>query len=126
MKENIIVDVYGNRKIAIKGIGKMYYQDGFPIPMAVEQLKEHGVEVSMLHVADELLKNGFPKKRVIAIICDDMIEGDDRVDIALIEGFCDSDYEGQRKMIFEYLFSSVDEAKDWTKGKLTKLYEESV
>ncbi len=47
------------KAIIIGGIGKLYYQDGFPIPMAISHLKKQGVSVSILHIADELLKNGW-------------------------------------------------------------------
>lgn len=34
----ILVESFGERKICINGVGKMFYQDGFPISIAVKEL----------------------------------------------------------------------------------------
>lgn len=49
----------------LKGIGKMYYQMGFPILMAIEHFKEQGYNVSYLHIADELYKHGWQERAII-------------------------------------------------------------
>ena len=112
MKGEIRVEDFNGRKIAIKGIGKLFYQDGFPISMAISELKNKGIEVSMLHVADECLKNGWSPKTTINKLKADFEDDIDRneIDVELLEKFCHAEYEDQREMIFNYLFSSREEA----------------
>jgi len=105
----------GDRKIVIGGVGKLFYQDGFPISICVTKLKAEGYEVSILHVADECMKNGWSAKTTynkIKVDFEDDIEGamlkvEDKpssYDWELLYQFCHSEYERQRDMIFEYLF----------------------
>ena len=108
MKKGIVVTNIGGRKIAIKGVGKMFFQDGFPISMAVSELKKKGAEVSILHVADECMKNGWsPKTTLNKLKADfeDDIDGNN-YDIDGLEKFCYAEYEDQREMIFQYLFGN--------------------
>ena len=60
--KNLLVEQIGGRKICLKGVGKFFYQDGLPISISVSELKKKGIEVSILHVADECLKNGWNAK----------------------------------------------------------------
>lgn len=108
MKDKILVEEFGGRKIAIKGIGKMFYQGGFPISMAVSEFKKQGVEVSILHVADECLKNGWSAKTTFNKLKADFEEDIDgnEIDLGLLEKFVWASYEDQREMIFQYLFGS--------------------
>lgn len=126
---DLVVETFGGRRICIKGVGKLFYQEGFPISMAISELKKKGVEVSMLHVADECMNNGWSSKTTISKLkgeCDIDIENSmNGIDWDQIELFCkmgdqpyygdQGGYEKQREMIFNYLFgSSTDEVK---KGK---------
>lgn len=115
-----IVEV-GDRKIVIGGVGKFFYQDGLPVSMSVTRLKAEGFEVSILHVADECMKNGWNAKttfnKIKADFEDDMEEAMLKMegkppsyDWAVLRTFCYADYDAQRAMIFEYLF----------KGDMTK------
>lgn len=104
--DRIYVDDFSGRRIAYKGIGKLFFQEGFPISMSVSELRKKGIEVSIFHVADECLKNGWSAKttfnKLVADFADD-IDGNN-FDIDSLERFCFSSYEDQRKMIFQYLF----------------------
>lgn len=108
MKSDIVVEQFGDRFICIKGVGKLFYQDGFPISMAVSILKEKGVEVSIFHVADECMKNGWSAKTTINKLKADFDDDIDKNNFDLDEliKFCNSEYEEQREMIFNYLFKS--------------------
>lgn len=98
----------GDRTIVVKGIGKMFYQDGFPIAMSVSFFRSKGFEPSLLHIADELLKNGWSAERVCRTIetsfQEDIETGIHDYDSLQVQHFCFSTYEGQREMIFDYLF----------------------
>lgn len=65
MIDKIEVIEIGDRMICVKGIGKLFYQEGFPIYMSIDILKEKGIEVSLLHIADELYKNGWEPKTIL-------------------------------------------------------------
>lgn len=105
----LIQDFFG-KKICLRGVGKMFYQEGFPVSMAVSKFKEQGIEVSLFHVADECLKNGWSAKTTINKLKSDFEDAIESVeyDFESLELFCNSDYETQREMIFEYLFKGKD------------------
>lgn len=115
MNNGIVVEQFGDRLIAIKGIGKMFFQEGFPISMSVVELQKKGIEVSILHVADECLKNGWSAETTKRKLVDDFQDSLEILDENLLDCFCDSDYETQREMIFQYLFGSS--SKDVIDGK---------
>lgn len=103
----------GSRVIIIKGIGKMFYQEGFPISLGVSRCKELGYEVSYLHIADELLKNGWKPETVLKRLGEDnqdALKGEERVPLDLIREFVFKEYEDQREMIFNYLFKDKEHA----------------
>ena len=108
MKEEFNVIEIRHRKILVKGVGKLFYQEGYPISMAVSEFKKRGVEVSLLHVADECLKNGWSAKTTISKLKEDFKDDIDGnvFNIYELELFCESSYETQREMIFNYLFTS--------------------
>jgi len=106
----------GRRKIAF-GIGKLFFESGFPISMAITELAAKNIEVSIFHVADECMKNDWSAKTTFNKIKADF-EGEN-FDSTELQSFCESDYETQRKMIFNYLFTSQEEAITWGKNNLT-------
>lgn len=120
MKPEFKVEEIDGRKICIGGVGKLFYQDGFPISLSVSKFKSKGIEVSMFHVADECLKNGWSAKTTLnklkADLSDD-IDGN-TYDIPLLEKFIYSTYEGQREMIFQYLFGGEEIAKTFLRDKI--------
>lgn len=126
MKGDFLIEQFGERAICLKGIGKMFYQDGFPISMSVDEMSKKGIEVSMLHVADECLKNGWSAKTTISKLREDF---EIKTDWDLLERFCNSTYEEQREMIFEYLFGvstnevrsgQKEEPLNWFKNKCAR------
>lgn len=118
MKSDIIVEQFGDRFICIKGVGKLFYQDGFPISMAVSILKERGVEVSIFHVADECMKNGWSAKTTINKLRADFEDDIDKnkFDLNVLITFCNSEYEDQREMILNYLFKSELEKQNFIRN----------
>jgi len=113
--DDINIFDFDGRLVAIGGIGKLFYESGFPISMSVSELRKRGIEVSMLHVADECMKNGWSAKTTIAkLVADfeDDIDGNS-VNLDDLIKFCNSSYEEQREMIFEYLFKSADSAREF-------------
>lgn len=114
------VEQFGDRWICIGGVGKMFYQDGFPISMSISELKKKGIEVSIYHVADECLKHGWSAKTTISKIKADLVDDIDKNSVSVedLELFCNSDYETQREMIFQYLFGERETAYNWLKEKI--------
>lgn len=102
------------RLIIVGGIGKMYYQEGFPMSIAAKEMSKKGIEVSWFHIADELLRNGFKPERALSRIKEDIADsaGECKVDIEAIEKFIFATYEDSREMIFNYLFKSREEAME--------------
>lgn len=122
---DFLIEDFGDRKIVIKGVGKLFYQEGFPISMSVSEFKKKGVEVSIFHVADECLKNGWSAKTTYNKIKSDFeddIDGN-KIDTKQLELFCYSDYETQREMIFQYLFNSESSVVSKDKEKINELFK---
>lgn len=109
-----VIEIEG-RYIVVKGVGKSFYQDGFPISMSISLLKSKNYEVSILHVADECMKNGWSPKTTYNKISADFADDIDKneVDLEILKKFCYASYEDQRDMIFNYLFKNREEAKKW-------------
>lgn len=107
MASNFSVHQFGDRTICIGGVGKQFYQDGIPISITVSEFKKMGIEVSLFHVADECLNNGWSKETTLSKLKEDFADDiDDNVyDIELLEKFVYSTYEDQREMIFDFLFN---------------------
>ena len=105
-----------NKKIVLDGVGKRFYQDGIPISITIEDCNSEGVEVSMLHVADELLKQGWKPKTVLNKLEEEKsLDIINVMDMANVKEFCFADYETQREMIYNYLFGNEDKQKSLAK-----------
>ena len=89
----------------------MFFQEGLPIPIAIDRLKEQGYEVSILHVADECLKNGWSPETTVKKLREDFADSLEVLDVKQLRKFCYACYEDQRDMIFNSLFKSIEEAK---------------
>jgi hypothetical protein len=129
MNKDFLIEKIGDRTICLKGIGKMFFQEGFPISMAVSILKKKGIEVSIIHVADECLKNGWSPKTTFNKLKVDFEDDTENntYDLKLLKMFCNSSYEEQREIIFQYLFNtSTDSVRNnknniplnWLKSKI--------
>lgn len=127
-----------NKTICVGGLGKLFYQDGFPIQIGIDLLKEKGIEVSLLHIADELYKHGWEERAILGAFQTDT--GKDFDEIEKIKEFIkightneleidsrdktklpsnyqfiysSGGYEAQREMLFESLFNySSNNAKE--------------
>lgn len=102
--------VIGKRKIIIQGIGKMFFQDGFPISMAIDKFTNSGMEISILHVADECLKNNWSRETTLRKLTDEFNDDPNKQkwDQKLLSDFVFSSYEEQRHMLFDYLFKAQE------------------
>lgn len=120
MNTDFKIEEIEGRKICIGGIGKLFYQDGFPISLSVSKFKSKGIEVSILHVADECLKNGWSAKTTLNKLKADLSDDIDGniYDIPLLEKFIYSTYEEQREVIFQYLFGGEETAKSFLRDKI--------
>ncbi len=102
--------------VVIRGVGKMYYQEGLPIGITISRLESEGYKVSVLHIADELLKEGWKPERVLSRLKEeiaDSVEIDLKHHLPLLQKFVNASYEDQREMIFQSLFSNVETGKKW-------------
>lgn len=97
-----------NKDICIRGVGRLFYQEGFPVSMSIIEFKKKNVEVSMLHVASECMNNGWSGKTTYNKLLADFEEdiSDNKFDLESLYKFCFSEYEDQREMLFQYLFNS--------------------
>lgn len=125
MQDDIEIRLIGNRCIAIKGIGRLFFESGFPISMSIAELAKQGVEVSILHVADECLKNGWKPKTVIAKLVADFADVHETLDKEQLERFCYAEYEEQRQMIFDYLYADKEQALNYMRDNLKELLDDS-
>jgi hypothetical protein len=73
--------------------------------MSVLELGKKGIDVSLFHVADECLKNGWSPETTIKKLSEDFMDDKsilfkhDKLTV-----FCNATYEDQREIIFQYLF----------------------
>lgn len=128
---NMIIDKFGERTICIEGIGKLLYQDGFPLSLSIQKLKENDIEVSILHIIEEFWNNGWSWKTIENKLKGEMIDDIDKslsLDFIYLKSFYDcleqpkranGGYEESRKMIFNYLFLTPEEGVK----HLRKMYE---
>jgi hypothetical protein len=121
----IEIEQIGDRTIAIKGVGKMFYQQGYPLSMSVKELGKRGIEVSLLHVVEEFWNNGGSWQTIERKLqgeLDEDIDKNLKVDFDYLNTFyryiddlrLKGGYEQSREMIFRYLFGGDRQvAKNW-------------
>lgn len=115
------IAVIGNEQVVVGGIGKFFYENGFPIHISVDILKEKGYKVSVLHIADELYKNGWKPRAIINALSQDF-EGYEEIITEFINAAMSGElqetpppigqewiyskygYEAQREILFNSLF----------------------
>lgn len=121
------IEFIAGRKICIGGVGKLFFEQGFPISMSIQLLMSKNIEVSILHVVDELINHGWGKETIFKKIKADLEDCMDDKKAAeaillLVYKFLSCSYELQRDMIFQILFyNSKEQASSFFE---TKLYEE--
>lgn len=113
---DFIVEKFGDRNICVGGVGKMFYQEGFPLSISVEEFSKQDIDVSLLHVVEEFWNNGWSWKTVEMKLRGEL-EGDINKVLKINFGELMSfyhcleqpqrsrgGYEKSREMIFQYLF----------------------
>lgn len=145
MDEFIIQEINGMPTI-LCGIGRMFYEDGFPIHISVDILKDKGYAVSVLHIADELYKNGWKKRSIVNTLSQDFegceklvsdfvdagMSGEKRTDKPPIGRewiYSQNGYEEQREMLFRslYGFPSIEAINNKDKREEpTRIYENAL
>lgn len=116
---NLEIYTIEDKKVCLGGVGKLFYEKGFPISMSAKELSKQDITLSWLHVADECLKHGWSAKTTYNKIQADISDsGERQFDINLLKEFCYSEYEEQREMLFKYLFTNEETASKWLASKL--------
>ena len=122
----------GDRNICIGGVGKLFYQEGFPLSICISEFHKQGIEVSLFHLVDELWKNGWEWKTIEMKLKGEMsLDIDSVMNINFDELFkfysyleqperSNGGYEKSREIIFQYLFgfSSKEAIEDQEKRKI--------
>lgn len=113
---SIEVFEYSGKRIAVRGVAESFYKDGFPLSMTISYLKKEGVEVSYLHLVDDLWNNGWSWKTIKNKFSEEKdldIENNMSFNIEVLKSFYDlleqpkrsnGGYEESREMIFQHLF----------------------
>lgn len=121
MNKDFKIEVFGDRWICLKGVGKLFYQEGFPISMASAELKKRNIEISFLHMIEEFWDNGWSWKTIEIKLRGELEEDIDKsldFDFEYLKNFYDcleqpqrsnGGYEKSREMIFQYLFRTTTE-----------------
>ena len=112
----------GNRTTVVKGVARLFYEGGFPLSLCIEQFSSQGIEVSLLHVADQCWSNGWSPSTIMKKLkgeCDlDINKSMVGLDWNRIEKFCDlidqpkrsnGGYEESREMLFQDIFGTTYE-----------------
>ncbi len=126
------------KQVVLAGIGKLFYEEGFPIHISVDILKEKGLSVSVLHIADELYKNGWSEKAIVKTLSQDF-EGSESIVSEFIKVatageprkdlppngeqwiYSENGYDLQREMLFQWLFNFESSEAFSSKEKRTEL-----
>ena len=120
--DNLLIENINGVDIVLKGIGKFFFQDGFPISMSISIFREKNIKVSLYHIASECMQNGWSSKTTFNKLMDEIADDIDGntydITISELEKFCYASYEKQREIIFDYLFSNVD-YKKWLINKMS-------
>lgn len=109
------------RTIVLRGVGSAYFTTGIPVGMCAMYIESKGKEVSWLHVADDLQKQGWGNNRIIAHLKEEASLSDLRhkPDMDAIKVFLELDYEDQRAMIFEHLWGDRETALAWARTNIS-------
>lgn len=96
-----------SKKIVIKGIGRLFYESGFPIALSLDFCKENNLEFNIYTLIDELQKE-WSKKTILKKLSEELSDGNLQLDYKAIEEFLDSAYEEQRDIIFKSLLDQSE------------------
>lgn len=110
MKNHYSTTLINNQPVVLRGVGRMYYESGLPIVFQIDELKKRGIKVSLLHIADELLKENWSVKRIMNTLTEDKILTLEET--TEIQKFCYEDYDAQRSTIFKSLYGTMENGLD--------------
>ena len=116
----MIIQTIGDRVIVMDA-GTEWIQNGMPLSATLQLAEEHGVEVSLLHFADQLSKNGAKNTTIINLVREATVDVLGSPKTPQIAQFLSSSYEDQREQIFNYLYGDVETAKSWANGLIKEL-----
>jgi len=90
-----------NESIIVRGLGRFIFEQGLPLSIMIDELKMRGnLKISFLHLADELMRNGWSGHKTISYLKNEtFIE-----DFKPLQEFCDASFEDQRTLLFKFLF----------------------
>ena len=109
-----------NTKLCVGGVGKLFYEFGFPLSMAISYLKSENVQVSPLHLIDEFWNNGWSWKTIEMKLRGELSDDIDKsmnLDFDYLETFYnlleqpkrkEGGYEESREMIRQYISTVFD------------------
>lgn len=93
-----------NKRIAVKGVARLFFEQGLPISISAMELERKGVTVSYLHIADELIKANWSDKAIINKLNEELVYFGIECDMDLVKHFLSLTYEASREVLFSYLF----------------------
>lgn len=88
--------------VIAKGVARLFYQDGVPLPAIVGSTREAGLDISWLNVARELGQQGFGPDRIVEVLSEVNDWHTDTVDISAIAQFVQLDDEGQKECLWAF------------------------
>lgn len=128
----------GNRTIVIKGVARSFYEGGFPISISMEEFSKRGIEVSLLHLAEQCWENGWSTETILKKLkgeCDlDINKVMGAIHWETLEKFCNcleqpkranGGYEESREMIFQYLFGMASNEAKQDVNSFVEVYMDS-
>lgn len=96
-----IFDNENGESVIVRGLGRFIFEQGLPLSIMIDELKIRGnLKISFLHLADELMRNGWSGDKTISYLEKEAVIED----FKLLREFCDASFEDQRTMIFKFLF----------------------
>lgn len=106
MKNFKIIKIDDERWV-LGGLYKTYQETGLPIGIQIDTAIKEGLNVSILHLADEMLKE-MPIERAERTIKEESGLSNFDFDLDEVREFLHASYEDQREMIFQNLFVRGD------------------
>lgn len=61
-------------KSVVSGLGKLYFQEGIPLSVLFDSLKDKDIQPSFKHLYDELTENGMKHERIIHLLNENVFE----------------------------------------------------
>lgn len=74
MKGLQIIGKTQDGKLVVSGIARLYYESGLPLCIIFDRLKAVNLQVSWLHLVDELKNNGMNLDRIFHLLNEHIFE----------------------------------------------------